>query len=405
MIKSVFALLSGSVASSFLAFLTQVMISRNLMPDELGSINSSISIALLLAPLVSMGCDGYLLKEYHKKKGAVNELNNVCIWYYIISLVILVPVCFLMSDIKIFVLMMVSQALVNLLVAHLQVNSKYLRISFLLLIQNLLRFFMFFCLILKEALTYEDSIAVYSIVAILVILVCLYCLIKINENFEFLKLSRKSFFSSVLEMLPYGLTVFLHLIYFQSSLVLISWFLGNTDAGYYSVAFTIISSAYILPAVIYQKYLQPKVHRVYESGDYNQEYIFFKTGFFIIFPLALISSLFLYEFSGDIIFRLFGSKYDASIKYVELMVFCVFFRYLSSNAGVFLMTGNYVKVKNKYMTFCAVFNVSLNVAFIPLFGIYASIYISIFTEILLCFLFYRGCLKYRNLSLIGKFYV
>ncbi|TOP38397.1 hypothetical protein CGH17_25330, partial [Vibrio parahaemolyticus] len=65
----------------------------------------------------------------------------------------------------------------------------------------------------------------------------------------------------------------------------------------------------------------------------------------------------------------------------------------------FLTTENLIHKKNKYMLICAIFNVILNIIFIPRFGAVSAVISTVLTEIILCALFYRGVKRYKFQSI------
>ncbi|HCT3580758.1 TPA: oligosaccharide flippase family protein, partial [Proteus mirabilis] len=84
--RTILLLLSSSLLSSLLTFITQIYIANQVTPNNFGEFNSNLALIMLLVPFVAMGADTYLLKIYADKKGNVSEYNSFWAIYFIITL-------------------------------------------------------------------------------------------------------------------------------------------------------------------------------------------------------------------------------------------------------------------------------------------------------------------------------
>nr|AXY99636.1 wzx [Proteus vulgaris] len=403
MIKSILLLLSSSLLSSLLTFITQAYIANQLNPNDFGEFSSSLALVMLLVPFVAMGADSYLLKIYADKKGNTSEYNSFWIAYFIFTLILSILIYTIFNTTSsssiILVSILASQALINYISAIYQTKSKYKKLS---LIQALQSFFRFFTLIiLSYAFELNINLVYYSyfFVSILIIIICIILIIK-ESNFIAIK-NIKNIKLYFFQAIPFGLTPLLHLIYFQSDIILIDRLYSSTEAGFYSAAFMLITASYILPAVIYQKYLLPYIHILNANNDITNEFKIFKTGAFTILPISIIIFLIYYFLSPYIVLVIFGEAYKKTQEIMLILSVCIIFRYLSSHVGLFLTAGNLIKVKNKNMLLCAIINILLNVIFIPSFGSIAAAYITVITEILLLLMFFYSFYIFK----IKRFYV
>ena len=396
MIKIIFILLTSTLISSLSSFLIQINIAKNFNPESFGEFNAAISLVILLSPLIAMGLDGYLLKYYSEKKGAIKKFNIYSVKYFCISLVPCFLIYLLLSSNfgLLFFIVVISQSLTNISVAHCQVRGLYKIVSALLSIQAIFRLTGVFTLIYLDKVTPGEIYWLYVLVSIIIISISLIVIFHCNKRSVIECNQDNSFLVYIKNSYPFGLAVFFHLIYFQSDILILNKLYSSEYAGYYSAAFTVLISAYLIPSVIYQKYLLPKIHHI-NTNNPNDEKLVFKFGF----KLMLLSGFFItcvfFFFSSQIICFVFGEQYKSAAEILSLLSFCILFRYLSSNAGVFLVTGDLIKIKNNYMAICALSNISLNLVFIPKYGATGAAYTTIFTEILLCILFYFGVNKYK----------
>ncbi|MGS4880492.1 oligosaccharide flippase family protein [Photobacterium damselae] len=392
MFKSLGFLMSSTLISSVLTFITQMMIAKNTSPEFFGNLTGTLSLIMILAPLMAFGADGYLLRYYAEKKGNINDFGSNWLFYWLASFVL----CYIIYDYlaydmsRLFFLIVISQSLINISVSYLQASGKYSSVSVLLSAQSILRFVILYFLFYIHFLNDKYIYISYVFVSICMIILSLYFICK----FDFICVNFNGLKSFILSSYPYGLSIILHLIYFQSDIFLVNKLYSSYEAGLYSLAFTLISASYLLPSVLYQKYLLPKIHQM-EINNINSQKIYFYKGGLAMIIISVIIFFFFFFFSDYIVDIFFDDKYEKSILFIKILSLCIIFRYMSSNAGVYLMNEFLIGKKNKVMLFCAIFNVVLNFIFIPYYGALAAAIITVVTEIILCISFYFLVNKYR----------
>lgn len=394
-------LFSSTVFSSILTLLTQALIASRLGPVEFGIFSSSLALVILLCPLIAMGSDGYFLKFFVKGNEDIIEFNSNWSIYFFSTLFPALMLFLIMdrgASEQLF-LLMISQSLINFCVAIFQAKKQYTSVSIMLTLQSILRIVILALLIFfLENISINNIIDLYVFVAVLMVALCLFILTRAGfgalfVNYSHISMARCWLF--IKKAAPFGFTTLLHLIYFQSDIIIIDRLYSSEEAGLYSAAFMILTAAYMIPSVIYQKYFLPIAHQLSSSGELDREYQYFKKGAKYILIIALFSMGIYYASSDFIVNLIYGEEYSESSIYLKILSICIIFRFLSSNSGVFLMTENLIYKKNIYMLICAIFNIVFNIIFIPMYGAIAAAITTVFTEILLCVLFYRGIKKYK----------
>ena len=147
----------------------------------------------------------------------------------------------------------------------------------------------------------------------------------------------------------------------------------------YSLSYSLISVTFILPAVLYQKYLIPKLILNSESNQ-NQNWIVIKK---IIKPTLLISFIITIIFILSINFietYVFQNKYNITY-YSILLSPNIIILYLALCYGSILYTKHYYKRKVKYMGITVLINLALNLIFLPFIGIYSLIISTLLSNI------------------------
>lgn len=123
-----------------------------------------------------------------------------------------------------------------------------------------------------------------------------------------------------LDVYPFGLAGIFHLLYFQSDIVLIKYLIGSEAAGIYNVAFMIITVVMILPSIIYQRYLLPKMHRWanHDQKAFNKVY---KSGNYLMLGLGVFIMIIVLFSSPFFVPLIFGSSYEQSVLLISVLSF------------------------------------------------------------------------------------
>ena len=412
----VLKLLSGSFFGSLLGFLLQIIIARNLSINSYGEFSAIISFYAIIIPLMSFGIGQFWLREFGKFKisyefifpGLKLFIINIIATFFIICL------CVESGLIKTFdysylyyllFLYVLGQSSLDLVYAINQVNGNYTFMSILNTLPNLLRIVgVSVVLLFVNKLNINIVSITYSIVGLLILIffslffrnLCLkvYAVASKKENLKRPAFNKKLSVSKLIhEAWPFALGTVFHLIYFQSDIFLLHQLLGSHDAGRYSAMFIIIGASLIIPNVIYQKYLLPKIHKWSNVNTKQLNNVISKGGLLML-SSGLLIMLFILFFANNIISILFKELYLDSIGILKIMSINIPLLYLSSNYGVVLFTGNLIKLKISIMGFVALLNIVLNVLFIPKYGVNAALLSTLCCNVFILLSYYFYSKKY-----------
>jgi O-antigen/teichoic acid export membrane protein len=209
----------------------------------------------------------------------------------------------------------------------------------------------------------------------------------INIHDTYYVISSKDAF--VLSSSTFFLTGLFYLIYYQLGVVFVRHLEGAEASAYYTVAFTFLTAALLVPSVIYQKFLLPKLHRwaYHDKEKFEKSYYY---GNYIMLFLGILGFLFLWFFSPYFVNLFFGEKYQNSIHLVQLMAINIPIVYVASSVGSLLVTQEYMKIKVYYMGISALLSLILSVPMIKTYGIEGAIYTNIIcNSFILCIYFYK----------------
>lgn len=171
---------------------------------------------------------------------------------------------------------------------------------------------------------------------------------------------------------------------------------GNTQAAYYSVAYT-ISTMMILITNAVNNSLTPYIYKSIESDERKNIKKVTKPILFLIAVLCLITMAFAPE-----VIRVFAGKQYLDAIYVippiAASVFFIFLYSLFSNVEYYYQKTGFIAVAT---CLSAVLNLLLNYVFIKKYGYYAAGYTTLVCYICLAvfhYIFYRKVMKLQNIK-------
>ncbi len=180
------------------------------------------------------------------------------------------------------------------------------------------------------------------------------------------------------ESLPLGVASVIVFIYFKIDTILLSVLKTNTEVGIYNAAYKVIENISYFPAMIVGLVF-PLFSRHIFSDKQRFEYLADETikVFMILVVPMVIGTLFL---SGGIIHLIGGNAFAIASNTLRILIFALAFIFFSGLFINILIAGNHQKKMLWVFAGCALFNITANIIFIPLFSYTASAVISAFTE-------------------------
>ncbi|UBM26565.1 flippase [Pseudomonas sp. p1(2021b)] len=411
-IKTLSLLGFSSLAGAGLAFLTQILLARNLGVNEYGAFSSAFGTVALLTPLAGFGIAPMWLKvfglegEAGKRWVRPSFIFSICstaltiffivLWAILIDHDALNRVLLLIMSTYIF-----GQVFLELVSARLQLEERYLNLSIWQFLPHLGRFLLI-CLVVYTVRESAEAIYVaisYSAVSLLASLFGLRYLrgmatsgvqlVKGQDYYKYIDGVGVTIKDVIKACWPFGVGAFAHLIYYQSDIVMIQYFTGDKAAGEYNIAFIIMTAVYLLPSMVYQKFLMPKIHR-WSNYDLEKLYKVYKLGSRYMLILGCISTVVLWLLGEWGIAFLFGEEYKNSSSLLNILALSAPIIFLALSAGSVLVTQEHMLEKVKYMLLVAVINVLLNLLCIPAWGAEGAAVTTVISNLLLLCLYLYG---------------
>lgn len=422
-VKTISLLWVGSIMGAGCAFLTQVLLARELGPAAFGAFAAALAMVMLVAPLASFGVGGFWLKAFGGEGWqAVRWLRGSLKYTLLTTFLMLTGLfCWAMfgpHDVSTRELLMVlsvyllGQVAVELVSAKLQLEERYLGLALWQFLPHLMRLMLvaMLALVFNKLMTLHNVAYAYGLISVFVFLFGTLLIWGMYDGHLALKghgeAPRKTEPATSLigmkqvavQSWPFGLAGVFYLIYFQSDIILLKYIMGDDVAGIYNVAFVVIATVYMLPGVVYQKFLLPKIHRWarHDRAKVSQVY---RTGNLIMLILGFISMVILWLTANFVLPWIFGEGYEEAVFIVMVLALGVPLRFVSLSTGAFLMADGYIRKKAALMAIAATINVTLNIFLIPVYGAIGAAVATCLTEV---FLFISYAIYAKTMIVGGK---
>lgn len=180
--------------------------------------------------------------------------------------------------------------------------------------------------------------------------------------------------------LPYGILAVMGLLYFRVDTLILSYIKGNFDTGIYSVGYKFLEALIFIPTALAAA-LFPIFSKLHGIDHMKIKAIYFRSLKFVLTVSLLI--VLSYLFILPQIIRLFLPDYLASIPVVQILSLAIPFIFLHIPlSSVLLSSEKYLKQIILLSLIPFIFNVMLNLIFIPIFGIFAAAWITVASDII-----------------------
>lgn len=182
------------------------------------------------------------------------------------------------------------------------------------------------------------------------------------------------------ESLPLGISVIITFAYFKLDTILLSVLKTNAEVGIYNAAYKVIENLTFFPSMIIGLML-PIMSRHIFSDKKEFERISnetFKVFIILVLPLAM-GTLFL---SDQIISLIGGAGFTESAQVLRILIFALIFIFFGNFFNNILIAASLQKKLMYALSFCAVFNIGMNLFLIPRFSYVGAAASSVATELM-----------------------
>jgi len=182
----------------------------------------------------------------------------------------------------------------------------------------------------------------------------------------------------LIESIPLGFTSLIVFIYFKTDTILLSILKNGEAVGIYNAAYKVLENITFFPAMIIGL-IFPLLSRNIFSDKQEFSRIANETlkVFVILIVPLVVGSLFL---ADQVIHLIGGDAFTASANILRILIFALVFIFFGNLFNNILIAGNHQKKLIIPLIFCAIFNITANLVFIPFYSYNAAAITSVFTE-------------------------
>lgn len=387
-------------------FLVQLYLAKVLSVNDYGIYTSVINLVNLVAPIIAFGVSSFLLRAYSEEGKHASRWMKVVIQKLVVTttfgFVILQSWSYYKNGLDYYFLIycfffvyMVSLSYNSFTTLKYQLEENYKLLSIWQLAPKLLMLVsLILVLTIRTPNIYNVAVA-YSLSAIIVILMSILSLkqltkaelkihtpsnIKLNSNeVNLLELLKNSY--------PYGLSGLFYLIYYQSDILILSYYLDYTEVGYYGFSLVFVTAVCLIPTVYFLTFRLKKIHTLAAKDKIALKKTYQLHIKYSVIVGILFFSIFIICIKPFITI-VFGNKYEPALYILYSLAIYIPIKFLTLNSDSIMHTKGLVESKVRIMGIAALLNLLINFIAIPNFGAMGAVTSTILTELFLLFAFH-----------------
>ena len=189
----------------------------------------------------------------------------------------------------------------------------------------------------------------------------------------------------LLKAMPFGIHAIIGVLYFQLDTVLLSYFKGNSDIGYYQSAMRIVTASMVIYDVLASSYLPLISAKIRTDYERFTAYSIALNKYMIL--VGGIISLSVLVYAETAVTLLYGNGYLQAIVILQLLSVVIFLRFLGGAYGVLITVSDNQRLRAIGVASSLFVNLLLNLFLIPRYGIAGAAVACIVTHVFLNFMY------------------
>jgi O-antigen/teichoic acid export membrane protein len=408
-VLQIMLLWSGALVGAGLAFLTQAALGRKLGPDDYGNFSAGLAQCILLSQVAGFGLQTFWLSIFGKEGAHASrwmpasvKLLSLTASASVLMLVLLAATTAVdqRSALAMYCLApsILGFAAVELVAAKLQLEERFLLMSFWQAAHHAARLIIVLIVLGLDSgdLLVQASIS-YSVVACAVVVYAYLHIRSMTKSGIGLKVGAPLTPDAAANLVPgAGATLraawpfcadsFLYIVYFQCSNILLLQLADERAAGLFFAAFNVLNAIYLLPTVLYTKFLLARLHR-WAHHDKARLLVASKLGAVAMGLAGLAASIIIWLDSSSIVQLVYGDAFKGTEAILKVLAVCVLLRFLSTSIGAVLTTGQQMMTRVRMKAICAIACITCNLILIPRHGAIGAAVSTVITELCVLVLF------------------
>lgn len=413
----IFTLLCGSFGMALLAFLTQLLLVRTLNVADYGRLAALLAVVNVIASFSSYGIGLFWLQLFGREGWAAIRWIVPTIKILAIASIagagLLAGYVILTSDgpfasvslvAALLVFVLLGQSLAETTGARLQLEERYLALAGWQSLTQLGRSVVAVFVIAAGFADLPHLLAGYALVGLMIATVSAISLNQVRGGRIALighgagtaspEISVQSSAGEVfIGAAPYCFCTIFYLVYSQAVVAVVEHWIGREAAAMYNAAFLIVAAIYLIPNVVYMKYLVSKIFRWW-TQDRQMFSAVFHVGVAANAALGIVCMIAVIGLAPFVIPALFGTRYGPAVPLLVLLSIGIPVRFIQHTYGSTFFSQENMKRKVLYLGGAAVSCVAFSVLLIPRFGVEGAAVSSVLAEVTLLLLYAQGAARH-----------
>jgi O-antigen/teichoic acid export membrane protein len=415
MYSRIAALLSGSAGATLLIFGTQFLLARFLTVGDYGKLAAALAVINLLQIFSGYGIGWLWLELFGREgQGAFRWVDATLRVMMITSsaAITLLALYVYFADPKVAIFpiiifwtaVLVGQVLAETTSARLQLEERYIGLASWQLLTPFGRFVAVGIMVFSQIPYLTQVAAAYAIVALLVSAISVSSVKQVRYQHISLAGHDDQSVSIApggdvtvgrifIDAAPYCFSTFFYLFYAQGVVVITERLGGVIAAAHYNAAYLVVAAIYLVPSVIYTKYLMGKLFRWW-TYDRERFAAVISSGVVVGAVIGITCMLCLLTAAPLIIRCLFGSEYLAAVPVLQLLAIGVPIRFVQHAYGAAFFSKENMKRKVRYIGVAGLCCVVWGMLLIPTKGALGAAAAAVISEFTLLVLYMWGVARH-----------
>ncbi len=410
-------LFTGTLVTSGLAIVTQVLLARLLVTEDYGHVAALLAVVNFLTPIGSAGVSFFLLQVFGREHSAAKRwLRSSAILVALASSLSAlalagyafrsrqlgeIPHLVLLTSVPI----LLGQIMLELTSIRFQLEDRYHALTVWQTSIQLGRFATLMIAMLFSINSIELVLGGYAGIGLLVTAFGIIFWQSLWRNDLRLPnaesaaapaktaLPSPSVFQTLTEAGPFAFVTIFYIINSQGAIVIVDWLEGAAAAAVFNVAYLIVATICLVPHIVYLKFLISKLCRWAEHDRDT-----FAAAFHVGLPAMLLLGLLFWGATALaahwLILLLFGVRYTGAERPLIILALIIPVRFAQVAYGSLFINRQETARKVTYMGLSAATTLTLNVLLVPSLGVAGAAVANVIGETVMLGLYVYGTIQY-----------
>ncbi len=382
-------LFAGSAGNSVVSFGCQLLLARHLSLADYGRLSALMVAVNLATPLAIVGIPSFWLQAFGREGIQARRWIRPSLVVFVLSATatsLVVGAYVAMTSVGPGVIrgglvagcvtMLVAQALVELVIARLQIEERFGALSVLQGCLPFARLVVVACVAWALQPSLLAVVSGYAGAAAAVAAWSARALVQMRSDrfrpagrvVRQADEDRPAVARWVLrQAMPFAMITLCFIVGFQSVLILLDRLAGPEQAALYQSALLVIQAAYLLPNIVYHKFLSSKISRWVEH-DRPKLIGSFHLGVVGMFGAGIACMLAILVFAHPIVALIYGAKYAGAAPVLSVLALAIPINFVQHVCSSLLVSREHVLVKVRFAWVSAGSCVAANLVLVPWLG-------------------------------------